>query len=269
MRDLHDCVAVITGAGRGLGAAIARELASAGAAVVVTARQERELVIVAEELQRDGHRALAVRADVTNAADVTSLAQQALAWQGHVDILVNNAGVAYAASVVKTPVAEWDRLFAVNVRGAFLCTQPFLPGMRDRQWGRVINIASTAALTGDRYIAAYAASKHALLGFTRSLAAEVAGSGVTANAVCPGYLDTDMTRDTIDRIVTTTGRSREEALAALAEKNPQGRLIQPGEVARVVRFLCSEEGSGVNGEALLIEQESSPAGARPASEGGR
>jgi NAD(P)-dependent dehydrogenase (short-subunit alcohol dehydrogenase family) len=269
MTELADRVAVITGAGRGLGAAIARELASAGAAVVVAARQEHEIQSVADELQQHGHRALAVRCDVTSAADVDALGRRALEWRGHVDILVNNAGVAYAASVTKTRIEEWDRVFAVNARGPFLCTQSFLPGMRDRRWGRVINIASTAALAGDRYIAAYAASKHALLGFTRSLAAEVAGTGVTANAVCPGYVDTDMTRDTIDRIVATTGRSREEALAAIAEKNPQGRLIQPGEVARVVRFLCSEEGSRVNGEALLIEHEPRHAEARPASEGSR
>jgi 3-hydroxybutyrate dehydrogenase len=251
--DLDGRVAVITGGGRGAGAAIARELASAGVAVIVTARGEDEINAVAQEIEQRGHRALALRCDVTDAADVEVMGGRALAWHGHVDIVVNNAGVAHAAPVTKTRIEDWDHLFAVNARGPFLCTRAFLPGMRDRGWGRVINIASTAALAGDRYIAAYAASKHALLGFTRSLAAEVAGSGITANAVCPGYLDTDMTRDTIDRIVATTGRSRGEAQAAIAAKNPQGRLIQPGEVARVVRFLCTEEGSGVNGEAVLIE----------------
>lgn len=246
-------VAVVTGGGRGLGAAIARELASAGAAVIVTARGEEAIASVAGELQRDGHRAMALRCDVTDPEDVEAMGRRALDWLGGVDILVNNAGVAHAAPVVKTRVEDWDRLFAVNARGPFLCTRVFLSQMRERGWGRVINIASTAALAGDRYIAAYAASKHALLGFTRALAAEVAGTGVTANAVCPGYLDTDMTRDTIDRVVTTTGRSREDAHAAIAGKNPHGRLIAPREVARVVLSLCSEEGSGVNGEAVPIE----------------
>ncbi len=253
MNSLDGRVAVITGGGRGVGAAIARELASAGAKVVVTARGEHEIESIADDLQQRGHDALALRCDVIDTNEVDVLAYHAIEWQGHVDILVNNAGAAHAAPVLKTRVEDWDRLFAVNARGPFLCTRVFLPGMRERGWGRVVNIASTAALTGDRYIAAYAASKHALLGFTRSLAAELAGSGITANAVCPGYVDTDMTRDTIDRIVAATGRSREDARAAIAAKNPQGRLIQPDEVARVVRFLCGEEASGVNGEAVLIE----------------
>lgn len=253
MRGLDGRVAVITGGGRGVGAAIARLLASEGATIIVSARGEHEIDAVASDLQQRGHQALAIRCDVMDTGEVEMLAYRALEWQGRVDILVNNAGIAHAASVAKTRVEDWDRVFAVNARGPFLCTRAFLPGMREKQWGRVINIASTAALEGDRYISAYAASKHALLGFTRALAAEVSGTGITANAVCPGYLDTDMTRDTIDRIVETTGRSREHALAAIVAKNPQRRLIHPDEVAQVVRFLCTEEASGVNGEAVLIE----------------
>lgn len=253
MSTLEGRVAVVTGGGRGTGAAIARELASVGVAVIVTARGEHEIEAVAGDLQQHGYQALALRCDITDTGEVDMLAYRALAWRGHVEILVNNAGAAHAGLVAKTRVEDWDRVFAVNARGPFLTTRAFLPSMRDGRWGRVINIASTAALTGDRYISAYAASKHALLGFTRALAAEVAGSGITANAVCPGYLDTDMTRDTIDRIVATTGRSREDALAAIVAKNPQGRLIHPDEVARVVGFLCTEEASGVNGEAVLIE----------------
>lgn len=254
-RPLEGRVAVVTGGGRGVGAAIARELSAAGAAVVVTARGDAEIAAVARELEQAGGLALALRCDVTSAADITALAERVRAWRGPVGILVNNAGIAHAATVMRTTIDDWDRVFAVNARGAFLCTQAFLPDMRDAGWGRVVNVASTAALSGDRYIAAYAASKHALLGFTRALAAEMAGTGVTANAVCPGYVDTDMTQATIERIVSTTGRTREEAIAAIAAKNPQGRLIHPEEIARVVRFLCSEEGSGVNGEAVLMEGE--------------
>src|SRR5690606_18603322 len=148
---------------------------------------------------------------------------------------------------------DWERMFAVNVRGTFLCTRAFLPGMIERKWGRVISVASTAGLRGDRYISAYAAAKHAVVGFTRSVAAEAARSGVTANAVCPGYLGTGRTREGVARIVEKTGRSTAEALDAILSVNPQRRLIQPGEVAAVVLLLCGENGGGINGEAITID----------------
>jgi NAD(P)-dependent dehydrogenase (short-subunit alcohol dehydrogenase family) len=170
-----------------------------------------------------------------------------------VDILVNNAGVAHAAPLARTSVSDWERLMRVNATGTFLCTRTWLPGMAERGWGRVINIASTAGLAGDRYISAYAASKHAVVGFTRSVAAEVAARGVTVNAICPTYLDTAMTEGSVARIVETTGRSREEARAALAARSPQGRLITPEEVAAAVVYLCGEPARGITGATLTID----------------
>jgi enamine deaminase RidA (YjgF/YER057c/UK114 family) len=170
-----------------------------------------------------------------------------------VDILVNNAGAAASAPLGKTTLAEWNHLLAVNATGAFLCTRTFLPGMLDRKWGRVVNVASTAGLQGARYISAYSAAKHALVGFTRSAAAEVASSGVTVNAVCPGYVDTEMTRETLDRIVARTGRSREEALGAALAATGQPRLITAEEVAGAVTGLCEAASSGLNGETIVLD----------------
>jgi NAD(P)-dependent dehydrogenase (short-subunit alcohol dehydrogenase family) len=253
MTDLRGRSAVITGGGRGTGAAIARALAEAGASVLVAARSEHEVERVANELTAAGGRAWAAMCDVTDPASVDALVEISSRALGRVDVLVNNAGVAFASAVHKTGIDDWDRLFAVNARGSFLCTRAFLPGMIERGWGRIVNIASTAALRGDRYVAAYAASKHALMGLTRSVAAEVAASGVTVNAVCPGYLDTEMTRASVTRIVERTGRSEAAALAAIVATNPQGRLIAPEEVAAAVRFLCGDEASAINGEAIIMD----------------
>jgi len=245
--------AVVTGGGRGAGEAIARSLAEAGAAVLVAARSAEQVERVAHDIERAGGRAWAATCDVTDEASVGRLAETAARAMGGVDILVNNAGIAMSSAVHATTLEDWERVFAVNVRGTFLCTRAFFPGMVARGWGRVVNIASTAGLRGDRYIAAYAASKHAVLGFTRSVAAEGARGGVTANAVCPGYLDTDMTRQSVARIVEKTGRSEAEALEAVLAVNPQRRLIAPSEVAAVVRLLCSAEGASINGEAITID----------------
>ncbi len=244
---------MVTGGGRGAGEAIARSLAEAGASVLVAARTADEVQRVAHEIERQQGRAFAATCDVADEASVQALAETALRTLGGVDILVNNAGIAMAAAIHKTRLEDWERLFAVNVRGTFLCTRAFLPGMMERGWGRVVNIASTAGLRGDRYIAAYAASKHAVLGLTRSVAAEAGRSGVTANAVCPGYLDTEMTRESIAQIVQKTGRSAGEAMEAILAVNPQRRLIAPAEVAAVVRLLCGPGGEGINGEAIAID----------------
>lgn len=244
--------AVVTGGGRGIGAAVARALVEAGAAVVVAARTEEEIERVATELRAAGGAARALRCDVTDPDSVGALAREATECLGRVDILVNNAGVAHSAPVIDLTLEDWNRTFAVNATGTFLCTRAFLPAMMESRWGRVVNVASVAGVSGARYIAAYAASKHAVVGFTRCAAADVAAHGVTVNAVCPGYVDTEMTRASIERIASKTGRSETEALAAILGASTQRRLIEPGEVAGAVLDLCREEASGDNGQAIVI-----------------
>jgi NAD(P)-dependent dehydrogenase (short-subunit alcohol dehydrogenase family) len=245
--------AVVTGGGRGAGAAIARRLAADGASVVVAARTRAAIEAVAAELQAGGAGAAAVVCDVSDPASIEQLAKTARELFNQIDILVNNAGIATAAPLVRTTLDDWNAAYAVNATSAFLCLKAFLPDMLSRGWGRVVNVASTAAISGDRYIAAYSASKHALLGLTRAAAAEVAAQGVTVNAVCPGFLATDMTEQSVGRIVGATGRSRQEALASLARRNPQNRLIEPDEVAAATAYLCSEAAAGINGTTLVID----------------
>lgn len=250
---MDERTAVVTGGGRGIGRAVARRLAAAGASVLVTARTADEIEAVAEELRDEGHAAAAVAADVTDPAEVEILARRAEEELGRVDVLVNNAGASSSAPVERLDVDEWERLLAVNATGTFLCTRAFLPGMVERGWGRVVTVASVSGLAGGRYIAAYSASKHAAVGFTRSVALEVAREGVTVNAVCPGYVDTGMTRESVARIAEKTGRSEDEAREAILAGSPQRRLIQPGEVAHAVLFLCHEDARGINGETLAID----------------
>jgi 3-hydroxybutyrate dehydrogenase len=245
--------AVVTGGGRGIGAAAARALATHGAAVVVCARTTSEIDSVANELRDAGHEAHAVACDVSSEASVTAMAAAAIDLLGTVDVLVNNAGIALSNPVKRLPLEEWNRILAVNATGTFLCTRAFLPGMIDRKWGRVINVASVAGLRGSQYIAAYTASKHAQVGFTRALAAEVASDGVTVNAVCPGYVDTPMTEYSVSRIVEKTGLSREAALERILALSPQHRLIRPEEVAHVALMLCHENAAGINGETISID----------------
>ena len=259
MKSAAARVAVVTGAGRGIGAASARMLAAAGFSVVVSARSRDRIERVSSELVAMGKRARPVVCDVTSEESVVALFREAAEF-GPVAVLVNNAGAAASMSVIKTSLDEWNRLMAVNATGAFLCTRTFLPGMIERKWGRVVNVASTAGLHGAKYIAAYSAAKHALMGFTRSAAAEVATTGVTVNAVCPGYVVTDMTTESLDRIIARTGRSREEALAAALASAGQTRLISAEEVARAVVSLCADTASPPNGEAVVLDGREPPAG---------
>ena len=190
---------------------------------------------------------------MTDPASVDALARFSAERFGEVTLLVNNAGIGHAAPLERLTLDDWNRVMAVNATGTFLCTQAFLPAMVKRGWGRVVNVASVAGLSGGRYIAAYAASKHAVVGFTRCAAMEVAAAGVTVNAVCPGYVDTEMTRESLERIAMKTGRSREQALEAVLTGTPQGRLITPDEVAVEVLRLCAEDAREINGQAIVLD----------------
>lgn len=245
--------AMVTGAGRGIGAAIAGRLAELGARLTLMGRTEETLRDQGAEI------AAAHGADVAHqVVDVSDQGAVARAFAGAADelgaaaVLVNNAGVASAAPFAKTDLAMWERTFAVNLTGAYLCSQRALPGMREAGWGRIVNVASTAGLTGYRYTTAYCASKHGLIGLTRALALELARTGVTVNAVCPGFTDTDIVRDAIENITEKTGRTEEEALAELTAGNPQGRLIRPEEVAEVVGWLCLPSAAAITGQAIPV-----------------
>lgn len=251
MSGLGGRVAIVTGAGRGIGAATARALAEAGCKVVVAARTRDQIERTVSGLTAAGHTALAVACDVTSEESVSALAHGA-ATLGPIAILVNNAGAAASMPIVRTSLEDWNRLMAVNATGAFLCTRAVLPGMLERRWGRIVNVASTAGLHGAKYIASYSAAKHALIGFTRSAAAEVEGTGVTVNAVCPGFVDTDMTAESLDRITKKTGRSRSEALAAALASAGQSRLVSAQEVAEAIVALAADSANPPNGQELIL-----------------
>jgi NAD(P)-dependent dehydrogenase (short-subunit alcohol dehydrogenase family) len=250
---LEGKTAVITGGGRGIGAAVAEALAEEGVSLVVSARSEDEIESVAAGLRDRGHAAWAVPCDVTDPAQVFGLAETAGERLGPVDILINNAGTAPSAPLKSLSLDVWNHTLAVNATGVFLCTKAFLPGMVERGWGRVVNIASIAGKTGGPYISAYAASKHAVIGFTRSVAAEVATTGVTVNAVCPGYVDTPMTDRSVQRIVEKTGAEPEAVRDTMRRTSPQNRLMEPDEVALAVLNLCHPGARGMNGQAVVID----------------
>ncbi len=245
--------AVVTGGGRGIGAEVARSLAAEGASVVVCSRTRSEVESIAGELTEAGHTAFALTCDVAEPTQVSALAAAARERLGGVDILVNNAGIAPSAPLRSVTLEEWERVFAVNMTGTFLCTQAFLPAMIAAGWGRVVNIASIAGKVGHPYIAAYAASKHAVLGFTRSVAMEAAAHGVTVNAICPGYVDTSLTDGSVERIVAKTGISAAQAVEYMKKTSPQGRLIDAEEVAYLTLCLCDPRARGVNGQGLVVD----------------
>ncbi|HUF69610.1 MAG TPA: SDR family NAD(P)-dependent oxidoreductase [Longimicrobiales bacterium] len=247
--------AFVTGGGRGIGAAIATALVHAGAAVTIAGRDTSVLTAHADRLRASGGRAGTVQIDVADEASVDAAFDQAVAEYGEVGILVNNAGLAPSGSVVDTSLETWNGTIAVNVTGAFLCCRRVLPAMLAAGRGRIVNIASTAGLRGVPGVAAYSASKHALIGLTRSLALEVARHGITVNAVCPGYTDTDMAARAADAVMHGTGRTREEAESRIARASPLGRLLRPEEVAAAVVWLCSGETAGITGESLVVGGE--------------
>jgi NAD(P)-dependent dehydrogenase (short-subunit alcohol dehydrogenase family) len=219
---------VVTGGTRGIGSAVAERFAAAGDEVIAVGRAEF---------------------DVTDEAGVIEFFERV----GAVDVLVNNAGVASSAPLKRTTLDDWNGQLGVNATGAFLCTRAALPGMLERDSGRVVTVASRAGLAGSKYTAAYTASKHAAIGLTRAVAAEVAGTGVTVNAVCPTFVRTNMTTESVRRIAATTRLSEQEAEAALAASSPLGRLLEPDEVAFAVAFLAAPEACAINGQTLILD----------------
>ena len=241
--------ALVTGGGSGIGAAIALALVQQGLHVTVLGRRMDALQSLVSRQPDAMH---AVCADVADADQVAAAVRSAHERFGPVHILVNNAGQAASAPFLKTDAALWQQMLDVNLTGTFVCTQAVLPHMLQAGWGRVVNVASTAGLVGYAYVAAYSAAKHGVIGLTQSLALEVAKKGITVNAVCPGYTETDILRESIANVVAKTGRSEAEARAEFAKGNPQGRIVQPSEVADAVLWLCGEGASSITGQSIAV-----------------
>lgn len=240
--------ALVTGGGSGVGRAVALALAQKGVEVAICGRRIEKL----EEVAAASPRIHAIAADVTDEASVAALYKQAQGARGSFDIVVANAGMASSAPATKTTLAEWQKTLAVNMTGAFLSVRPAMDTMRNARGGRIVFIASTAGLKGYPYVAAYVAAKHGVIGLMRAFAVEMARTGVTVNAVCPGFVETGMLEESVARIVETTGRSADEARAALTATNPQGRLIQPQEVADTVLWLCGAEAGSITGQSISV-----------------
>ena len=243
--------AIVTGGGSGIGAAIAHALLQQGMALTLLGRNLEKLQTTADSFSAAG-RVCSVSADVTDPESVKAAFAFASAEFGPVDVLVNCAGAAPTKAFHKLSSEDWSQVMAVNLNGVFNCTSAVINAMRERKSGRIINIASTASLKGYAYVSAYCAAKHGVLGLTRALALETARHGITVNAVCPGYTDTDIIQNAIKHIVATTDRNEEQALAEFTQTNPQGRLIDPQEVASTVVWLCSESSRSVTGQAISI-----------------
>ena len=253
--NLQNKIALITGGGRGIGRAIAFAFAREGASVAVAARSANQVAQVASEVAGEfSTRAMPITCDVAKLDSVAQMfATLNTAFGRGPDILVNNAGIAESAPLAKTDDELWRRHLAINLDGTFYCMRAALPGMVERGWGRIINIASIAGKTGAPYIAAYSASKHGVLGLTRSVALEVACKGVTVNAICPGYVDTEMTMRGVENITKKTSLTRDQALDSIKKMSPQNRLVTAEEVAALALLLASEDGRGINGQAINVD----------------
>ena len=253
MPELTGRIALVTGGGRGIGRAIAVSLAQAGADVAISGRNAAVLDETVAAIRAIGRRATAVVCDVGESSNVTAMITQVKKDLGDPLILINNAGIAGSAKLSETTDDMWGAMLRVNATGAFYCMRAVVPMMVDAGWGRVINVASIAARVGAAYITAYAASKHALLGLTRAVAAEVAARGVTVNAVCPGYVDTEMSDRSAAFISVRTGRDETTARKILEGFSPQKRLMTAEEVASLATYLCSEAARGINGQGIVID----------------
>lgn len=252
-RPLAGRHAAVTGGGRGLGVAIAAVLAARGASVSLLGRTAKTLDATAQRIAAEyGVKVGSAVADIADERSITDAIAACVAARGPVHVLVNNAGIAPSAPFLKSDARLWREVLDVDLMGAVYATRAVLPGMLAAGWGRVVNVASTAGLTGMPYVTAYCAAKHALIGFTRALAMETARKAITVNAVCPGYSDTDIVGDALANIVAKTGRTREEALANLVAHNPQGRLIAPEEIGETIGWLCSEAAASVTGQSIVV-----------------
>ena len=244
--------ALVTGASRGIGLMVAERLLQQGCKVTLMGRNETSLQQACDQLAALGDVAY-VTGDIIDSKVVKAAFAQARERFGPTEILVNNAGQAISERFDRLTEDGWERMLAVNLTGTFHCIQAAMPDMLAAKWGRIVNVASTAGLQGYAYVSAYCAAKHGVIGLTRSLALEVAKKGVTVNAVCPGYTETDLVREALDNIMKKTGMSLDEAKAKLAEGNPQGRLVQPAEVADAIAWLCQPGASAVNGQSIPVD----------------
>jgi NAD(P)-dependent dehydrogenase (short-subunit alcohol dehydrogenase family) len=253
MTGPQERIVLVTGGSGGLGRAMAAAFLRQGSRVAITARSEAKLKAAAEEIGGAGGEVLALPCDIADKKQLEELARAIRARWGAVQILINNAGVARAAAFLETTEIMWDEILRTNLTGAFYCCQVFLPGMIEAKWGRIINIGSTTSKVGYSHVAAYVSSKHGLVGLTRALALETARLGITVNAICPGYLDDELTRANAQRMAEKTGKSVEQILASFASTAPQKRLIDPEEVAGLALLLASEQLGGMTGQAVSVD----------------
>lgn len=250
---LEGKTAIVTGGGRGIGEAIAMALAAEGCPVAVSGRNVANIERVASEIQKLGRESLAVVCDISDPASVAALFRKVQEKWGKLDILVNNAGEGHSGSLPRLSLDDWSRILAINLTGTFLCSQQALQLMLPRRSGRIINIASVGAKIGFRYGSAYTAAKHGVLGLTRSMALETATSGITVNALCPGWVDTDMAEQAVQAISAKIKTSAEKARELLASDCPQKRILQPQEIAFATVWLACDESKGITGQGINID----------------